>query len=469
MEEFRSLCPYSFKQLEYTLLRKLGEAFAQVLAEVLWQYDCLIMERRPERFQVKQVRSRTIETLLGVPVVYQRRLYYDREERRYVYLLDEVLGLEANETISPGLREAVVTLGVECSSYRQAAKALAGIYQHPVVSHETIRRSVIAVGQITAAAEERQRAISSGSRRVPMLFLEVDGIYEHLQRDRQKFVEERVLIGHEGWEADGKRRRLRNKITFRSQAASGEEFWEVASEHLYSLYDLDEQTLVIINGDRAGWIRQGQKYFPNALYQVDRFHLVRELVRIFGVANKKVLREIFRVIDKDPTGQAFLEALERHRDKVAKEKLGAFDALVNDLRPIAECVCDYRVRLRAKGQSTEGLYGMGAAESQMSCLADRTKHRRQSWSRVGLASLMQLLCAKLAGKLEAVIRASKGVLVELAEVEERIEEAKREVVESMREESPGIKQSHPPILDAGRGRSGGLARVLFDLAHASSF
>lgn len=50
MEEFRSLCPYSFKQLEYMLLRKLGEASAQVLAELLWQYDCLIMERRPECF-----------------------------------------------------------------------------------------------------------------------------------------------------------------------------------------------------------------------------------------------------------------------------------------------------------------------------------------------------------------------------------------------------------------------------------
>lgn len=144
------------------------------------------------------MRSRTIETLLGVPVVYRWRLYYDREERRYVCLLDEALGLEPNETISPGLREAAVTLGVECSSYRQAAKALAGIYQHSVVSHEAIRRSVITAGQIAAAAEERRRATSSGRRRAPKLFLEVDGIYEHLQRDRQKFVEERVLIAREG-------------------------------------------------------------------------------------------------------------------------------------------------------------------------------------------------------------------------------------------------------------------------------
>lgn len=467
MEEFRSICPYSFQELERILLRKLGGVFGAVLTAVLWHYDCLIMEARPKRFQVKGVRVRTIETLLGVPVAYQRRLYYDQEEQRYVYLLDEVLGLEPNETISPGLREAAVSLGVECSSYRQASKVLANIYHHVVVSHETIRQAVIAVGR-RAAAEERQRANSSGTRRVPMLFIEVDGLHEHLQRDRQKFVEERVMVAHEGWETEGKRRCLRDKTTFRTQATTADEFWEGASGRLYSLYDLDEQTWVIINGDRAGWIREGIKYFPKALYQVDRFHLARELREIFGAENKEALREIFRVIDKDPTGQAFLEALERHRDKVPHNKLADFDALLNDLRPIAECVCDYRVRLRAKGQSTEGLYGMGAAESQMSCLADRTKHRRQSWSRSGLAALMQLLCAKLADKLEATICASKGVLVQLKEIEERIEEAKREVIESMLAESSGVKQSHPPILDAGRGRSGGLSRVLFDLAHAAS-
>jgi hypothetical protein len=61
------------------------------------------------------------------------------------------------------------------------------------------------------------------------------------------------------------------------------------------------------------------------------------------------------VIDEDPTGQALLEALQHHRDKVPQNKLADFDALLNDLRPIAEGVCDYRVPLRAKGQSAEGL------------------------------------------------------------------------------------------------------------------
>jgi len=35
--------------------------------------------------------------------------------------------------------------------------------------------------------------------------------------------------------------------------------------------------MVVINGDRAGWIRKGLEYFPRAMYQVDRFHLKRDL------------------------------------------------------------------------------------------------------------------------------------------------------------------------------------------------
>ena len=57
-----------------------------------------------------------------------------------------------------------------------------------------------------------------------------------------------------------------------------------------------------------------------------------------------------------------------------------------------EAVVDYRVRLRAMGLDTEGLRGMGAAESQVDTFADRVKGRGRSWSPRGLAAMMELLC-----------------------------------------------------------------------------
>ena len=58
------------------------------------------------------------------------------------------------------------------------------------------------------------------------------------------------------------------------------DFWEKASRHLYSRYDIDENTVVVINGDRATGFEKGVEYFPKAIYQVDRFHIRRDLRRL---------------------------------------------------------------------------------------------------------------------------------------------------------------------------------------------
>ncbi|MDR9786614.1 MAG: UPF0236 family protein [Peptococcaceae bacterium MAG4] len=65
-------------------------------------------------------------------------------------------------------------------------------------------------------------------------------------------------------------------------AHDGEDFWEEASAHVMRNYKIDKDVTVVINGDRASWTRKGLEYFPKAMYQVDRFHLKRELRTLFG-------------------------------------------------------------------------------------------------------------------------------------------------------------------------------------------
>src|SRR5690606_4984400 len=67
------------------------------------------------------------------------------------------------------------------------------------------------------------------------------------------------------------------------------------------------------------------------------------------------------------------------------------EVLLKDLVDMPEAVVDYRVRLRAMGLNTEGLRGMGAAESQVDTFADRVKGRGRKWSPRGLAAIMELL------------------------------------------------------------------------------
>src|SRR5690606_4325432 len=133
-------------------------------------------------------------------VHFRRRRYYDRVTKRPVYLLDEVLNLPPYTQISPALAGWTLAEAVMSTSYRSAANSLKALYGHPVISHESVRQLVLAMGRHLEEqkAEELRRA--HGQRKVKLLFLEVDGMRVALQRDKKRrWVEEKLLTVHEGW------------------------------------------------------------------------------------------------------------------------------------------------------------------------------------------------------------------------------------------------------------------------------
>src|SRR5690606_24809041 len=196
------------------------------------------------------------------------------------------------EQLSPGLRQVAVHLGVSGPSYRAAAGQLQQCHGHRVMSHEAIRQAVIRAGRQVADEQKREREHPEGTQRVKVLWIEADGGYIRLQRSKRRRVEKKLAVSHEGWRRRHPRSseyELVNPRVF--CAADAEDFWEEASRDLMRTYDLD-RTVVVINGDRASWIRQGVKAFPQAIYQVDRFHLKRELKQWFG-RYKPLLAELY--------------------------------------------------------------------------------------------------------------------------------------------------------------------------------
>ncbi|HHY35713.1 MAG TPA: ISLre2 family transposase, partial [Firmicutes bacterium] len=232
--------------------------------------------RDQSRYVVKDIRKGTIATLLG-DVEYCRRYYFDRKTAGYVYLLDEALGMGRGR-ISPGLAVVAAIQAVIGPSYRAARDGLKQLYGHQVVSHETIRQLILRLGEFLEKEEAGKREEPQGKRRVPVLFVEADGYWVSMQREKDRKV--RMMVSHEGWQPrtpGSDEYELVNKSHYLETDMQGEDFWDNASRHLCSVYDIDEKTLVIINGNRAKWIRKGVEYFPNAIYQVDRYHLKREV------------------------------------------------------------------------------------------------------------------------------------------------------------------------------------------------
>ena len=462
MDQLRSQLGFSLLELETALFGYMARQFAGLMAWALERIDdWLSNQRDSRRFRMRDKEPRTLQTLFGVDITFRRRRYVDRETGKTVYLLDEVLQLPSHRQVSPALASWALGQAVLANSYRGAARSLEALYGHQVVSHESVRQVVLAAGEGLEKEQAKRLEWPAGTRKVPVLFLEVDGLIVPLQREGgQRRVEEKLLTVHEGWAprhpASGEYV-LVNKRHFRTQAR---DFWELASRFVYSLYDVDENTMVVINGDRAEWVRRGVKYFPKAIYQVDTFHLMRELREIFGHGSP-VVQELAEAREEDVTGAAFMAKLAEACAKLTDpKKRQRCRALLEDLKDMPEAVVDYRLRLRAQGIPTEGLRGVGAAESQVDTFADRVKHRGRSWSRRGLAAMMEVLCWRNTQRLDEVMKRVEAFLVRTQVSLEGLKRQTKQVLQCVVNEGVEVLRAHVPITDAGRTRSGGLSHLM---------
>ena len=457
--------------IESFFLQVLGVTLGDLMGKVLEGLDDRVQEKRDKsRYQLVGKRSRTIETVLGQPVTFKRRYYWDMETGNYVFLLDELVSLDAMTRTSPLLHDLMVSAGVDSTSYRAAAESLARVIGSRITSHESIRRYVIKAGEIADSIDEHLIEQADGKRKVKVLFMAADGMWVHLQQNKKRSAEERMVTVFEGWEP---RRGSSQEFSLTessmwSSHEQGEDWWDMASRWVYGKYDIDDETIVAICGDRASWIRRGIEYFParNVLYQVDRFHLTKDIRRILG-KDSDVAEKVLSLVDQDPTGDLFMRSLFEARPHVVGSKRKELDGLIADLSPIRECVCDYRIRLRALGVDTSGLRGLGVAESEVNKVSNRMKKVGRSWSPRGLKGIMGVQRARFSGNLGRVLdtmeNAAKTPSITREDVSNVADRAMKMVFEAL----PHQGGFHPRIMDYGRVGSGGMSHLFHALLNGA--
>lgn len=465
MERVREMINISFLQLEQILFQELRKEFCEAFSALLERLDDQIHSACDKnRYEVLEKVSRGVETLVGT-VRFRRRCYLDRQMKKRVYLLDELCGLPQRSRIAPGLASLAAVFGATCS-YREAEKAFKNLFGERVISHESIRQVVQAAGEELRQEEAKQREFPAGERKLPVLFLEVDGLWASLQREKKPSIEARILVSHEGWEArhpSSEEYKLINKQHF-TWEGEAKYFWEEASRYLAAHYDL-ENTIVVINGDRAPWIRKGIDWFPHAIYQVDQFHLKRELKSLLkGQPEKlKSAMEALEASDVVLFFTTLAEAVSAEADAKQRKRLQAF---INDLLEVTESLRDYRVRLQEEYNiDTSGYRGLGAAESQMDLYSNRLKKHGQSWSLAGLRNMLAVLNAKFEGRLLEVTEklGQSGKVVPLIRQKFGVGRVK----EALKSATYEPRSGSLPAKLRGLNASGGLARVMQQLSHPS--
>jgi len=420
-----------FNALEKEIFKIGCEFAAGLMSQVLDIMDaCLKNERDKKQYRHKGKRWTSLKTLMG-EVPYGRTVYetkLENGETACVYLLDEALRLDTFGKVTSNLAARIAECVSVCS-YREAAEKVSSMTGQ-TISHGGAWNVIQDLGKKLSEVEEEQAKRASSGQGLgeivtPILFEEADGVWINMQRkDRPKKgrkCEMKMAAAYDGWELEGKDRyTLRNKVMVCGFEDS-KSFQSKKEGAIAAVFNTDEITMRILNGDGGGWIKAGLAD-ADVHFQLDPFHKNREITR--KVKNEKQRETIRRLLSEKRIKDLLTYvkgitelAEEETEKKKLKELYEYFSSNREGLIPYQER--GLNLPITPKGLEYRNL---GTMEHQV-CdgAAKRMKHQKASWSKAGAANLGRILCKKACGNLyDTITTLSRTVLPE--RFTEKIEE-----------------------------------------------
>lgn len=277
----------------HTLGLAVGQAVFSGVIEVL---DDQIAKTKPAAWRNVGTEKRWLVSSLGV-IQYRRRVYLDEQGERKKPI-DERLGLQRYSRMSNRLQEMGASL-VSNGTYRLAADQLSYLIKTPI-SHSAVQRMSWSVGNRIADSEEAERKrifeyggqAEAGRTPAPVLYGESDGVWVHLQREKQKSTEVRVAIMSTGRKPVGQDRyRLENKHCLTAIGLNSQQWQEHILREAHLTYDLEHTRLLVCGGDGNRWVRHSfDRLQIKQEFVLDRFHLLRAARR--AIADSEVSKTV---------------------------------------------------------------------------------------------------------------------------------------------------------------------------------
>ncbi len=346
----------------------------QVASQYLQQTEQKLFNEHDKTLHVKDIKQRTILTRFG-EVNVRRRLYQDRDGK-YHFLLDEHFNWRPNQLATPSLTSDLVDSAVKMS-FRDACVE-AEKYTAGVISASTVHCLLTRVTKDAIEEEKKQHKSwyedgsipPPGERKVPIkvpiLYMEADGLWVHLQREKQKHYELKSAIAYEGWEhhPDDSYSLLNKKVYCHGD--DNIPFWQSAGIHFDKYWDLGSVETIVLGGDDADWINAGESEMGYCVRQLDGFHLSRSCCKGWEKG-----QEIYTSIRNGKICKVIGKAKERTGKSSEKERKHVLKCL--------ERGKDWRKKVTWLEIPTDAR-GLGTMEGNQSNLfADRMKDRGMSW------------------------------------------------------------------------------------------
>ena len=455
----------SFKELEKKIFKYVCELGCEITRIILEAYDNeLAALRDTKNYRDKGGRRTSIKTVYG-EVEYQRRVYQttlEDGERAYVYLLDEAMQMDKIGLISTNLAEKIAMTVTE-SPYRVTSEMISSTCGQSI-SAGGVWNVMQRLGE--RISEEEEHAVkqmnadqSEGTKEIPVLFEEMDGVWLHMQdknHKKMKKQEMKVFTMYEGWDAE-KEKQKRSTLVGKTMLAGMEkssEFHEKREACIRKKYNADEIGQRVLNGDGGSWIKE--PYDPEVIFQLDRYHVYKEILR--KISDKEA-QEVIRSLYDEEKPEEMLTYIEDYatsvespdeNDKRSKRARELYQYLNNNKAGLLP----YNKQGITIPEPSEGIIykGMGVQEGQnCTVITLRMKNRRMRWSVKGANNLAKALYRKENHELiETIERYTDGLVftMQMQEIVETLSAAKAPKKDGKGNPYVDVINAHMPLLDA---------------------
>ena len=399
----------TFKDIENGFYKMGCEVAKMLLQKFLEEMDTELAGNRDKAIlRHRGKKTTSIKTLMG-EVSVDRTIYRkakDDGSHEYVYLLDEALGMETIGFMSPNLVEKILEYSCEMS-YREVAQAVSTLTNQNI-SHQGVWNIVQAVGEKQIEAEKAlvesfNKNEIRGSKEVPILFEEADGLWLSMQgKSREKGTsrgrkELKICVTYEGWKPrypSSKEYKTVGKMAFAGYMKA-EEMKKLRDATISQKYNVDEIVYRILNGDGASWIRRDHDQETDK-FQLDPFHLAKAVTR--NVSDKKARRNILKSLKAGEFEKVFekIEQLKYESGGEAKE-VEKLSSLESYIRGNIDGIVPYKDREDITlPEAPEGIEyrNLGTMERQVRIFAARMKGAK-SWSEKGATHLAKIIALKM--------------------------------------------------------------------------
>ncbi len=247
---------------------------------------------RKQNYYINKTYSRTLVTVFG-RINITRTLYTCKRSKKPYCYVDRKLGLPKYDRYDPCVKSLVVELYANQNSMIKTGQiigdkihslySLESSRKYFSLSRQTVMNILKSFGQVII--ENQERVLETPST----LYIMADEKYIACQREASDAQMIKAAVVFNGISPLSPTRNVMdNKFVYMS---SQPDFWSELHQRLHQRYDMTKVKHIVVMGDGASWIKQGQRelktQYTDTTFVLDKYHFKQAINRLSHDENTK--------------------------------------------------------------------------------------------------------------------------------------------------------------------------------------